>query len=154
MSPKANLRHPGSYSHISEFTAGTFKEVIDDTFVTNADAVKRVLFCSGKLYFELAEKQQKDNRQDVAIVRLEQLYPLPEKQIMALHAKYNKAIWLWVQEEPFNGGAAAYLQIWQANFKRFPFGIIGRYASASTATGYSKVHKQEQEAIIEKAFSI
>ncbi|MDR0793761.1 MAG: 2-oxoglutarate dehydrogenase E1 component [Chitinophagaceae bacterium] len=154
MSPKANLRHPGSYSLISEFSAGTFKEVIDDAFVTNADTVKRVLLCSGKFYFDLAEKQQKDNRQDVAIVRLEQLYPLPEKQIMALHAKYNKAIWLWVQEEPFNGGAAVYLQIWQYRFKRFPFGIISRNAGASTATGYSKVHKQEQEAIIEKAFSI
>jgi 2-oxoglutarate dehydrogenase E1 component len=151
MSPKANLRHPGSYSNISEFTTGAFKEVIDDTFVTNAADVKKVLLCSGKLYFDLAEQQQKDNRRDIAIVRLEQLYPLPEKQIMALHAKYNKAIWLWVQEEPLNGGAAVYLQ---TNFKQFPYGVISRNASASTATGYSKVHKQEQDEIIDIAFSI
>src|SRR5215475_9686813 len=72
-SPKANLRHPGSYSLVSEFTSGSFKEVIDDSFVDNAHDVKKVLFCSGKVYFDLAERQQKDNRKDVAIVRLEQL---------------------------------------------------------------------------------
>ena len=99
-SPKANLRSPATFSHISEFTNGGFKEVIDDVFTNEASIVKKVLFCSGKLYFELAEKQQKDNRQDVAIIRLEQIYPLPFKQLDVLYRKYSKAMWFWVQEEP------------------------------------------------------
>jgi 2-oxoglutarate dehydrogenase E1 component len=80
-SPKANLRHPGTYSHVSEFTSGWFKEVIDDSFVADAGEVKKVLLCSGKLYFDLAERQQRENRKDLAIIRLEQLYPLPTKQL-------------------------------------------------------------------------
>ena len=150
-SPKANLRSPGTFSHISEFTNGSFKEVIDDALVQNIALVKKVLFCSGKLYFELADKQQKDNRQDVAVIRLEQIYPLPYKQINALYKKYNKAMWFWVQEEPLNMGAATFLQ---TNLKSINFGVISRHASASTATGYAKVHKQEQEEIICTAFSI
>ena len=150
-SPKANLRYPGSYSHIDEFTNGWFKEIIDDNFVTDATAVKKVLFCTGKIYFELAEKQDKDNRQDIAIVRVEQLYPLPQKQLDALYKKYAKAIWFWVQEEPLNMGAASFLKM---NVKGINFGVISRNASAATATGYAKVHKVEQEGIINMAFDI
>ncbi len=150
-SPKANLRHPGSYSHISEFTSGGFKEIIDDNFVTDPAQVKKVLFCSGKIYFDLAEKQQKENKTGVAIIRMEQIYPLPLKQLESLYKKYNKAIWFWVQEEPLNAGAATFLQI---NLKGMNYGVISRHASASTATGFTKVHKQEQEEIIETAFSI
>ena len=150
-SPKANLRSPGTFSHISEFTNGSFKEVIDDALVQDIALVKKVLFCSGKLYFELADKQQKDNRLDVAVIRLEQIYPLPYKQMDALYKKYNKAMWFWVQEEPLNMGAATFLQ---TNLKSINFGVISRHASASTATGYAKVHKQEQEEIICTAFSI
>lgn len=149
-SPKANLRHPGTYSHVSEFTSGGFKEVIDDTFA-DVTAVKKVLFCSGKIYFDLAERQQKENRKDVAIVRLEQIYPLPVKQLEDLYRKYNRAVWFWVQEEPLNMGAASFLQM---NLKQINYGVISRNASAATATGYAKVHKQEQEEIIDTAFSI
>jgi 2-oxoglutarate dehydrogenase E1 component len=149
-SPKANLRHPGTYSHKDEFTNGAFREVIDDA---GADAakVKKVLFCSGKMYFDLLDKQQKDNRSDVAVVRLEQIYPLPFKQLEAVQKKYGKATWFWVQEEPLNMGAASFLQM---NLKTINFGIISRHASASTATGYNKVHVQEQAEIVETAFSI
>ncbi len=150
-SPKANLRSPGTYSYISEFTTGTFKEVIDDAFVNDASNVKKVLFCSGKLYFELADRQQKENRTDVAIVRLEQIYPLPYNQLDALYKKYSKAMWFWVQEEPLNMGAATFLQ---TNLKSINFGVISRHASAATATGYAKVHAQEQKEIIDTAFSI
>jgi 2-oxoglutarate dehydrogenase E1 component len=150
-SPKAYLRYPGSYSHISEFTSGSFKEVIDDPYVQDAAEVKKVLFCTGKLYFELAEKQQKEERKDIAIVRLEQLYPLPEKQLLELYNKYNKAIWFWVQEEPLNMGAASFLQM---NLKSINYGIISRNASAATASGYSKVHAVEQADIIDTAFNI
>jgi 2-oxoglutarate dehydrogenase E1 component len=149
--PKANLRNPSTYSHISEFTRGGFRELIDDSFVEDAGAVKKVLLCSGKLYFELADKQQKENRKDTAIVRLEQVYPLPHKQLEALHRKYSKATWFWVQEEPLNMGAASFLQM---NLKSINFGVISRNASASTASGYHKVHVQEQTEIIDTAFGI
>lgn len=150
-SPKANLRHPGSYSDIAEFTTGAFKEVYDDSAVTDATAVKKVLLCSGKVYFDLLERKQKDNRNDVAIVRLEQIYPLPQNQLDALYKKYSKAIWYWVQEEPQNMGAATFLRM---NLKNINFYIISRQASAATATGYSKVHAKEQLGIIDTAFSI
>lgn len=150
-SPKANLRHTGSYSAVSDFTNGSFQEVIDDPNVKDGSQVKKVLFCSGKIYFDLAERQHKENRTDIAIVRVEQLYPMPYKQLEDLYKKYNRATWFWIQEEPLNMGAASYLQM---NLKTINFGIISRQPGASTASGYSKVHAQEQEEIVETAFSI
>jgi len=150
-SPKANLRHPGSYSPVSDFTSGGFKEVIDDAFVQKPADVKKVLLCTGKIYFELAEKQQKENRKDIAIIRLEQIYPLPQNQLDELYKKYNKAIWHWVQEEPLNMGAASFLRM---NVKNINLFIISRAASASTATGYAKIHAKEQAEIINTAFTI
>lgn len=149
--PKAILRHPGTYSLMEEFTNGGFKEVIDDPFVNNASGVKKVLFCSGKIYLDMAERQQKENRSDIAIIRMEQLYPLPFTQMEELYKKYNRATWFWVQEEPLNMGAAWYLQM---NLKNINYGVISRQPGAATATGYSKVHQQEQSEIIETAFTI
>ena len=150
-SPKANLRHPGSYSTKDEFITGGFKEVINDATINDAAEVKKVLCCSGKIYFDLAERQQKENRTDVAIVRLEQIHPLPQKQLDELYKKYSKAIWYWVQEEPLNMGAATFLRM---NLKNINFYIISRQPSASTATGYNKIHIKEQGQIIDTAFSI
>lgn len=150
-SPKANLRHPGTYSHRDDFTTGGFKEVIDDSYVDNAADVKKVLLCSGKVYFDLAERQQKENRKDVAIVRLEQIYPLPQNQLDELYKKYSKAIWHWVQEEPLNMGAATFMRM---NLQHINFYITSRSASASTATGYAKMHAKEQAALIDTAFEI
>ncbi|MFZ2783751.1 MAG: 2-oxoglutarate dehydrogenase E1 component [Sediminibacterium sp.] len=150
-SPKANLRNPGTYSPVADFLTGGFKEVIDDVYVTAAAEVKKVLFCSGKLYYELADRQAKENRKDIAIVRLEQVYPLPYQQLDVLHKKYSKATWFWVQEEPMNMGAAGFLQM---NLKAINFGVISRNASAATATGYAKIHAKEQAEIIETAFTI
>ena len=150
-SPKANLRHPGSYSLVDEFTTGRFKEVIDDIFVKEAGEVKKVLLCSGKIYFDLTERQLKDNRKDIAIVRLEQIYPIPQNQLDELYKRYSKAIWHWVQEEPLNMGAATFLRM---NLKSINFFIISRTQSASTATGYAKIHAKEQADIIDTAFSI
>jgi len=150
-SPKANLRSPWTYSDLSAFTSGGFKEVIDDSFVTDPALVKKVLCCTGKISFELAEKQKNENRNDIAIVRLEQLYPLPTQQLIALQQKYAKANWCWVQEEPANMGAAQFLKM---NLTSFPFTVISREASASTATGYMKVHTKEQATILTNAFSI
>lgn len=149
-SPKANLRHPGTYSRLEEFTSGSFREVIEDAGADPA-LVKKVLFCSGKMYFDLADRQQKEQRKDIALIRLEQLYPLPVKQLDELNKKYAKATWFWVQEEPLNMGAASFLKM---NLHSINFGVISRQPSASTATGYNKIHNQEQAEIIETAFTI
>jgi 2-oxoglutarate dehydrogenase E1 component len=150
-SPKANLRHPGSYSFMHEFTAGKFKEVVDDVNVNDAAGIMKVMMCSGKIYFDLLERQLNEKRTDVAIVRLEQIHPLPQKQLDELYKKYSRAIWYWVQEEPQNMGAATFLRI---NLRNISFYIISRQASASTASGYGKIHAQEQLQIVDTAFSI
>ncbi|MFN8247854.1 MAG: 2-oxoglutarate dehydrogenase E1 component [Ferruginibacter sp.] len=150
-SPKANLRHPGSYSEVKAFTSGGFKEVYDDETVSDASSVKKVIMCSGKVYFDLLEKKQKEGHDNTAIIRLEQVYPLPQNQLDGLYKKYSKAIWYWVQEEPLNMGAATFLRM---NLKNINFYIVSRQASAATATGYAKVHAKEQAEIISTAFSI
>ncbi len=150
-SPKANLRHIRAYSAVEEFTSGGFREVIDDTSIKTASKVKRVLLCSGKLYFDLSEKQMTENRQDVAIVRLEQIYPFPAKQLQALREKYKKAEWVWVQEEPYNMGALGFLKMQEeAAVSKY----LSRPAGAASATGYSKMHAKEQQALIDKAFEV
>lgn len=151
-SPKANLRHPRTYSLVHAFTEGSFKEIIEDEYCdTDPKKIKKVLLCSGKLYFDLSEKQMHDERKEVAVIRMEQLYPLPLKQLDALYDKYRQANWFWVQEEPLNMGAAWFLKM---NLEQYNFGIISRNASAATATGYNRLHKEEQNEIIETAFSI
>lgn len=150
-SPKANLRNPHTYSLVDNFTTGKFQETIDDHFIDDPSAITKVLFCSGKIYYDLADRQNKDSRKDVAIVRLEQIYPIPFQQLSSLYKKYNKATWFWVQEEPLNMGAASFLQM---NLKTINFGVISRNTSAATATGYSKIHVKEQTEIVETAFNI
>jgi 2-oxoglutarate dehydrogenase E1 component len=149
-SPKANLRHPGTYSVMDEFTTGRFQETIDDASADPAKT-KKVLLCSGKIYFDLEERRRKEKRNDVAVIRIEQLYPLPVAQLENLYRKYSRAIWFWVQEEPLNMGAASFLKM---NLTGMNYGIISRQPSAATATGFAKVHEQEQQEIIETAFSI
>jgi len=149
-SPKANLRHVRSYSAMEEFTKGGFKEVIDDPNIKSATKVNKVLLCSGKMYFDLSEKQLADKRDDVAIIRLEQIYPLPQAQLNALRDKYKKATWTWVQEEPRNMGALGFLQM---NISvDFLLKYLSRPASASTATGFAKKHAIEQAQLVEQAF--
>jgi 2-oxoglutarate dehydrogenase E1 component len=149
MSPKSLLRHPAVVSPISEFTSGSFKEVLDDHFV-DKKTVKRVLLCSGKLYFDLLEEQQKENRKDVAIVRIEQLYPFPGKQLDAVLDQYKKAEIFWVQEEPENMGGWTFML---RMYRKRPMEVVARKASASPATGYSKTHAKEQKEIVTKAFA-
>lgn len=96
-------------------------------------------------------RREKEKIAGVAIIRMEQIYPLPQNQLDELYKKYNKAIWYWVQEEPVNMGAASFLRM---NLKNINFYIISRQASAATATGYAKVHAKEQAEIINTAFSI
>ena len=149
--PKSLLRSPQCVSKLKDFTTGSFQEVIDDSFV-KPDAVKRVLFCSGKVYYDLLEKQQADKRKDVAVIRLEQLYPMPYEKLESIKTKYKKATeFVWVQEEPENMGAWPYVcrQFYGSDFN---FKVISRKQSSSTATGYAKQHIAQQLSIIGKAF--
>jgi len=150
-SPKANLRLHAAYSDISLFTKEGFKEVFDDVSVTTPDEITKVIMCSGKVYFDLMEHKQKEKADHVAIIRLEQIYPIPQKQLDALYAKYKKAIWYWVQEEPQNMGAATFLRM---NLRNINFYIISRPPSAASASGFGKIHAREQADVINTAFSI
>ncbi len=150
ITPKSGLRHPEVISEIKDFAAGTkFQEVIDDASANKAK-VKILLLCTGKVYFDLLEKQRNDKREDVAIVRLEQLYPLAEKQLEAIFKKYSKAQVKWVQEEPANNGA--WMHILFHLGEKYPMKLVSRPASASPATGYKKKHDKQQEDIVERAF--
>ncbi len=150
MSPKSMLRSPMAVSPISDFTQGGFREVIGETNVA-PKGVKRVLMVSGKLYWELLEKQQAEKRKDIAIVRLEQLHPFPQKQVEAELAKYGKAEIVWVQEEPENMGYWSFILQMMRNLNPQ---VIARKPSASPATGYGKVHAKEQAELINKAFTL
>lgn len=150
--PKSLLRHPKVVSPLKDFTSNTFQEVIDDTNV-NAKDVKRVLFCSGKVYYDLLEKQEVDKRKDIAIVRLEQLFPIPEEQLKAIRKKYNKATqFVWVQEENENMGAWSYYCRKLMNTEIAFTGFVARKESGSTATGYMKQHVAQQAEILNKSF--
>ncbi|GAA4092249.1 2-oxoglutarate dehydrogenase E1 component [Mucilaginibacter panaciglaebae] len=151
--PKSLLRAPKCVSPLADFTDDGFKEVIDDV-KADAKKVKRVLFCSGKIYYDLLEKQTADDRKDVAIIRLEQLYPTPIQQIEAIRGKYNKATdFIWVQEEPENMGAWPYLWRKSRTEEALRFdNVISRNESASTATGFAKQHAAQQLYLISKAF--
>jgi 2-oxoglutarate dehydrogenase E1 component len=151
MSPKSMLRHPLAVSPMSDFVEGTrFQEVIGDKYA-DPKKVKRVLLCSGKVYYDLLDKQQKESRTDVAIIRLEQLHPFPKKQVEAELAKYKKPEVIWIQEEPENMGC------WSFVLREFPeigLGkVVARKSSASPATGFTKVHAKEQAEIVERAFA-
>jgi 2-oxoglutarate dehydrogenase E1 component len=155
--PKGLLRHPKCISSLKDFAQGGFKEVLDDTAVQAAQ-VKRVLFCTGKIYYELLDMQQKHNRLDVAIVRLEQLYPLPENQIQAILAKYKKATdCYWVQEEPENMGAWTFIMrkfATSEGLSKFGIQVISRKESSSPATGSPKQHASQQEYILNRSFDL
>jgi len=148
MSPKSMLRHPLAVSPVDEFTSGTFREVLGDDFA-EAKKVKRVLLCSGKVYYDLLEEQRTSNRTDVAIVRLEQLHPFPKKQLDAELAKYGKAKIYWVQEEPENMG---YWNFMLRFMRRELEDVVARKPSASPATGYNKIHVKEQKDLVARAF--
>ncbi len=150
MSPKSLLRHPLCVSDKSDFQTGSaFAELIDDKESKPAKT-KRVLFCTGKIYYDLLAKKREDNREDVAIVRIEQLYPFPQKQFDAVLKKYNKAELLWVQEEPLNMGAWNYML---GIVRKLDMECVARKASASPATGFKKVHDLQQAEIVNKAFA-
>jgi 2-oxoglutarate dehydrogenase E1 component len=152
--PKSLLRHPRCVSSMNDFIHGGFREVIDDE-AANPDKIRRLVLCSGKVYYDILEEREKQGREEVAIVRLEQLYPLPLKQLQAIFTKYAQAKHCeWVQEEPVNMGAWKFISqnmVFGPGFAMPTLHHTARPASGSPATGSSRLHKIQQKLIVEKA---
>ena len=150
--PKSMLRHPKCKSDLSEIIGGTkFLEIIDDTKVI-VDKVRKILFCSGKIYYDLLAYQEENQIDDIAIVRIEQFFPLRRDILTSIRKKYfNSKQFIWVQEEPKNMGAWYYI-ISQFD-KEFHIEIISRANSSATATGFIQVHQKNQKQLVKKCFS-
>ncbi len=147
--PKSLLRHPECTSTLEEFAKGRFYPVIDDKNV-DINEVRRIVFCSGKIYYDLLAKKEEFNAKDIALVRIEQLHPFPIKQVETILKKYkNCLVNLWVQEEPINMGAWRHVY---HEFKGYEIYPIARLASGSPATGLTKIHQMQQQEIISKVF--
>jgi len=149
MTPKSLLRHKLAVSQAEEFIAGHFRDVLDDA--VEPDRVRRVVLCSGKVYYELLERREKAGKaREVAIVRLEQLYPWPVDALKAAFGRYRSAReWVWAQEESQNMGAWSFVAPRLQELR--PFEYVGRDASASPATGSHSVHDREQQELVEAA---
>jgi len=146
--PKSLLRHPLCVSPLKDFTQGKFREVIDDE-TADPTKVNKLVLCNGKLYYDLLAEREKLNNQHIALVRVEQLYPFPIEQIMAIHAKYSQAkTHIWAQEEPANMGAWNF--VYQALSNLMPIKVIARPASGSPATGSGKFHVIRHQKILDK----
>ncbi|WP_411062104.1 2-oxoglutarate dehydrogenase E1 component [Vibrio chagasii] len=157
MSPKSLLRHPLCTSSLEDLAEGTFQPAIAEIDDIAPENVKRVVFCSGKVYFDLLDQRRKNEQDDVVIVRIEQLYPFPYEDVRAAIAQYTNVVdYVWCQEEPQNQGA------WyssQHNFRAaIPVGAdiqyAGRPASASPAVGYMSVHLKQQKALVDDALTL
>ena len=153
--PKSLLRNKDATSPVSDFTKGSFQTVIPENKILKADKVKRVLVCSGKVYYDLVKKREETSADDVAILRVEQLYPFPHKVFAVELKKYPNATELvWTQDEPQNQGAWFFVQhyIHENMLAGQKLGYSGRAASASPAVGYSHLHQEQQKALVEGAF--
>ncbi len=157
MSPKSLLRHPLAVSTLDELAAGVFHNVIDEIDDLNTKKVDRVVMCSGKVYYDLLEHRREHKLDNIAIIRIEQLYPFPQNEMQEVISKYSHVKdWIWCQEEPQNQGA------WYCSQHNFLLAIpdgakltyAGREASASPAVGYISVHNQQQKALVEDALTI
>ena len=147
--PKSLLRHPMAVSSLDDLEKGSFQEVIDDDSV-KPKSVKRLVFCTGKIYYDLLARQKELNATDIALIRIEQLHPFPKKAIQSVFEKYSKAILsLWVQEEPENMGAWTYIRSQLPDRYLVP---VARLASGSPATGLAGLHNIGQNEIIDKVF--
>ncbi len=152
--PKSMLRLKAASSSVEDFTNGTFQPVIDDQQNLDKNAVTRVLFCSGKVYWDLLAESQKRNDGKTAIVRVEQLYPTPVDEIKAAYAQYPNAELVWVQDEPANQGPWTYIGLFLPKYMNGQVAkLVSRPASATPSTGSSKRHAAEQADLIERAFN-
>jgi 2-oxoglutarate dehydrogenase E1 component len=156
MTPKSLLRNKDATSPLSDFTKGEFKTVIGEVNAEiDAAKVKRVVVCSGKVYYDLVKKRDERKLGDVALLRVEQLYPFPHKAFAAELKKYpNATDVVWCQDEPQNQGAWFFVQHYihenMADGQRL--GYAGRPASASPAVGYAHLHQEQQKALLDQAF--
>jgi len=150
LAPKSLLRHPLAVSNLKDMTSGSFREVVDDP--DRLKSVRRILFCSGKIFYELLQRRRKIKNSDAAIVRLEQFYPFPETQLKTAIQKYKQAKkYFWVQEEPENMGAWFFVRPRLENLTGKSFEYVGRKAAPSPATGFPNIYRKEQTAIIDNA---
>ncbi|HEY7090772.1 MAG TPA: 2-oxoglutarate dehydrogenase E1 component [Tepidisphaeraceae bacterium] len=153
MTPKSLLRYEPAASRIEELTEGSFQTVIDDPAVHDPQSIRRVLMCTGKVYYSLAAAREKQKSTDVAIVRLEQLYPFPLKELKAALSRYRQAQeFVWVQEEPKNRGAWSFVS--PRLMEMLPDTVVqyvGREESASPAAGAFKMHQVEEQEIMTAA---
>jgi 2-oxoglutarate dehydrogenase complex dehydrogenase (E1) component-like enzyme len=155
LTPKSLLRAPDARSATGELTEGHFSETLDDPRVGDKDAVERILLCTGKIAYQLAAERERRSA-PAAIVRVEQLYPFPEEQLIEIISSYRNATELrWVQEEPENMGAYGFmhLKLHRALRGGPKLSHVARPESASPATGSTTVHEREQRELIEGAFS-
>jgi 2-oxoglutarate dehydrogenase E1 component len=154
MTPKSLLRHDLSVSALEDLTRGSFARVIGETDELNAKDVRRVVFCSGKVYFDLLKARREEGRQDVALVRIEQLYPFPNDEYQAALARYPAAREIvWCQEEPQNQGAWYQIRhrLQELATGRRDVLYAGRAPAAAPATGIGKIHTLEQQALVAAA---
>ena len=157
MSPKSLLRHPLAVSSLEELSAGVFHNVIDEVDELESKSVKRVVMCSGKVYYDLLEQRRKSEIDDIAIVRVEQLYPFPHAEIGEIVKRYGHVKdWVWCQEEPQNQGAwyCSQHHFWSSIPAGAKLVYAGRDASSSPAVGYMSVHSKQQKALVEDALTI
>jgi 2-oxoglutarate dehydrogenase E1 component len=155
MTPKSLLRHRGAVSSLEDLATGRFRRVMADARGADAPPAARVLLCTGKVYYELEERREELRRDDVAIVRIEQLYPFPSDELreaLAIYSDDTPAI--WVQEEPANMGAWRFIRelAGERLFARMPLSGVTRASSASPATGSKHSHVIEQEVLLGEAF--
>ena len=158
MTPKSLLRHPQAVSKIEDMGAGTgFQEIIDDDLLpTTPERVTRLIFCSGKVYYDLLEFRKANEIKNAAIIRIEQLYPLHVERILEIATQYPRAMmkWVWCQEEPENMGAWSFIRNRLAELNDHIVRYAGRVRAASPAAGSKAVHHHEQDMLVETAFSV
>jgi 2-oxoglutarate dehydrogenase E1 component len=158
MTPKSLLRHPRCVSKLDDLAEGShFREVLDDEGLTmNPERVTRLIFCSGKVYYDLLDFREKNKIKNAAIIRVEQLYPLNYEMLKGIVAKYPRAQkkWIWCQEEPRNMGAFYYIRPRLEELSNHKLRYAGRERSSSPAAGSKAIHVLEQEKLVEDAFSV
>ncbi len=150
--PKSMLRLRGATSKVEDFTEGSFQPVIDDPAITEPTSVERVLLVSGKVYYDLRSALEKRPDPRVAVVRVEQFYPIPATQLGRVLAQYQGAEIVWVQDEPENQGAWPFISLeLSKKLANDRIRVVSRAASAAPSTGSAKVHAVEQEELISRA---
>jgi 2-oxoglutarate dehydrogenase E1 component len=154
LTPKSLLRHRRAVSSVAELTTGQFHRVLADPSAPKAADVRRVLFCSGKIAWDLmTSRDETPPEESTAIIRLEQLYPFPEEQIREVLKRYDAATtWIWVQEEPRNAGAWTWISDTFCEQLDRQLDVVSRPANASPAVGSARLHRIEQEAVLNAAF--